>query len=233
MSGESFWVVVPDELAPSSGVVAVPGVPIRVKAELTTASARDAADRYCQGFRKCEPVAVTREAVPAGVLTRWDDASGSIRDLAVTTVDFHPWTLVVPELDAAVAERVARALRSSVDEEGYPRLVSTDPDLPVDADWADVTLWVPDLEAEGKHHTIHVIPGCELSTKQPGLGGSDAEPELQPVDLAVDPPDTPEPDTVDGGRWCVDGHYWVLATVADQSQLERFYEQLRIAPSPG
>jgi hypothetical protein len=46
ITGESFWVVVPSEPASPAGVMVVPGVPIRVKAGLTTASARDAADRY-------------------------------------------------------------------------------------------------------------------------------------------------------------------------------------------
>lgn len=40
----------------------------------------------------------------------------------------------------------------------------------------DVVLWVADLEPEGKHHLIRVIPGCELSVKEPGFGGSDAGP---------------------------------------------------------
>jgi hypothetical protein len=233
ITGEGFWVVLPDELAPSSGVVAVPGVPIRGKAHLTTASARDAADRYCDGFRKCEPSVVNREAVPAGVLTRWDDASGMIRDLRVTTVDFGPWTLVIPELNADPAERVARGLRRSVHEDGYLRLASTDPGVPIDADWADVVLWVPNLETEGKHHSIRVIPGCELSVKEPGLGGSDAGPDLQFLDVVEDPPHTREPDTVEAGRWCVDGRYWVEVTFAERPRLELFHAKLRIVPSVG
>jgi hypothetical protein len=228
ISGEGFWVVLPDELAPSSGVVAVPGVPSRGKAHLTTASARDAADRYCDGFRACEPAVVDREAVPAGVLTRWDDASGTIRDLGVTTLDFGPWTLVIPELDADAAERLALGLSPSLHEDGYPRLTSTDPDVPVDADWADVVLWVPDLDAEGEHHLIRVIPRCELSIKEPGLGGSDASPELQLHDLVEDPPDTAEPDTVEGGRWCVAGRYWVEVTFAGRARLELLHAKLRI-----
>ena len=233
VSGDGFWVVLPDELAPSSGVVAVPGVPLRGKAHLTTASARDAADRYCDGFRKCEPTVVNREAVPTGVLTRWDDASGMIRDLAVTTVDFGPWTLVIPELDARPAERIARGLSRSVQEDGYLRLASADPDVPLDADWADVVLWVPSLDTKAKHHLIRVIPGCELSRKEPDLGGSDAGPDLQLLDVAEDPPDTPEPDTVEAGRWCVDGRYWVEVTFAGRPRLERFHAKLRIVPSVG
>jgi hypothetical protein len=233
ISGEGFWVVLPDELAPSSGVVAVPGVPIRGKAHLTTASARDAADRYCDGFRRCEPAVVNREAVPAGVLTRWDDASGMISDLGVTTVDLAPWTLVLPELDAGPAERVARGLSWSVGEDGYPRLASTDPEVPVDADWADVVLWVPNLGTEGKHHFIRVIPGCELSVKEPGLGGSDAAADLQLLDVVEDPPDTREPDTVEGGRWCVDGRYWVEVTFAERPRLELFHAKLRVVASAG
>src|SRR5919106_3237334 len=186
ISGESFWVVLPDELAPSSGVVALPGVPIRVQAHLTTASARDAADRYCSDLPRCAPVVVDREAVRGGVLTRWDDASGMIRDLGVTTVDFGPWTLVIPQLDAGPAERIARGLTWSVGEDGYPRLASTDPEIPVDADWADVVLWVPNLEADGKHHVIRVLPGCELPVKGPGLEGFHAGPELQLIVAGYD-----------------------------------------------
>ncbi len=81
VTGESFWVILPDELAPPAGVVAVPGVPVRVNAGLTTAPDREAADSYCDDFPECEPIVVTREKLPFGaVLTRWDDASGTIED---------------------------------------------------------------------------------------------------------------------------------------------------------
>ena len=233
ISGEGFWVVLPDELAPSSGVVAVPGVPVRVQAHLTTASARDAADRYCADFRRCAPVVVNREAVPAGVLTRWDDASGMIRDLAVTTVDFGPWTLVIPGLDAGPAERVARGLTLSVGEDGYPRLASTDPEIPVDADWADVVLWVPNLQAAGKHHTIRVLGGCELPVKDPGLEGFHAGPDLQLLDVGYEGGPGREPRPIEAGRWCVDGHYGVEVTFAERPQLELFHTKLRIVPSVG
>ncbi len=145
VSGKSFWVIVPDALAPQSGV-AVPGVPVRVNAGLTTASAREAVDGYCNDFPHCEPVAVSRQRLSAGVLTRWDDASGSIKDLEVTTLDLGSWTFLMLEPDAAVAEQVARAISSSVDADGYPRLASTDPDVPLDSDWAEVVLWVPNSE---------------------------------------------------------------------------------------
>jgi hypothetical protein len=107
VAGESFWVVIPDELAPPSGVVAVPRVPIRVNADLTTAPARVAADRYCDDFHDCEVTVVDRVAVPSGVMTRWDDASGTIRDLDVTTVDLGQWTLVMMEPDATRADEAS------------------------------------------------------------------------------------------------------------------------------
>ena len=228
---DSFWVVLPAELAPSSGVVAVPGVPIRVNAHLTTASPRDAAARYCGDFPRCEPVVVNREAVPAGVLTRWDDASGMIRDLEVTTLDLDVWTLVMLEPDAAVAERVARTLTWSVGEDGYPRMTGSDPEVPVDEDWADVVLWVPG--PEGGHHLIQVIPGCELSVKEPDLGGSDAGPDLQLLDVGYEGGPLREPTPIEAGRWCVDGRYAVEITFADPPRLERLHAELRIVPSVG
>jgi hypothetical protein len=230
ITGEGFWVVLPDELAPSSGVVAVPAVPIGTQAHLTTASARDAADRYCGDFRACEPVVVDQEAVPAGVLARWDDASGMIRDLGVTTVDFGPWTLVIPQLDAGRAERLARGLTWSVGEDGYPRLSSTGPEVSVDTDWAEVVLWVPDLETAGKHHRIRVLPGCELPARGGGLESFDVGPDLQLVVVGYD---GREQTPVEGGRWCVDGHYGVEVTSAERPRLELLHEKLRIVPSVG
>jgi hypothetical protein len=116
-------VIVPDALATPTGVVVGPGIPIRVNAGLTTASARQAADRSCDDFPECEPIVVSREELPAGgVLTRWDDASRTITDLEVTTWDFGQWTLVMSEPDPALAERIARALSWSGDEDGYPHL---------------------------------------------------------------------------------------------------------------
>jgi hypothetical protein len=133
---------------------------MRVKAELTTAAPRDAADRFCDQFPACEPAAVSRARVPLP-LVRWDDASGTIRDLEVTTLDLGTWTLVLAEPDAGRAETVARAVRAEVDADGYPSLSG------VDADWASVMLWV-------RHVFIQVMPGCDLTTKRPYLGDGDA-----------------------------------------------------------
>ena len=201
VAGESFWVVIPDALAPSAGAVAVPKVPTRVNAHLTTAPAREAADRYCADFHECAVTVVERVAVPSGVMTRWDDASGTIRDLEVTTVDLGHWTLVMLEPDAARAERVARVLRWRVDADRYPRVVSTDRGVPVDVDWAGVDLWVPGREAHDEYVLIEIVPGCELSAKRPDLGGSDARP--------------------DGRRWCAAGRYAV------DSALGRSFRVLR------
>jgi hypothetical protein len=214
IGGDSFWVILPDELAPSSGVVAVPEVPLGVRAALTTAPAREAADRHCDGFPECEPTVVSRERLPEPLL-RWDDASGTIRDLGVTTLDLGAWTLVLPEPDARRAERVGRAISASVDADGYPRLASADPGVSLYFDWAGAHLWVAD-------HLIQVIPGCELTTKEPeDLGGSDAGPELE----------LHEPDTPKGGRWCVEGRYWVDVTFAERPTLELLHEKLTIVPA--
>jgi hypothetical protein len=222
VGGESFWVILPDELARPSGVVAVPDVPVRVNAELTTAPAREAAARYCDGFPACEPAAVSHERLPEPLI-RWDDASRTIRDLGITTLGLGPWTLVLSEQDASRAERVGRAIRSSIDADGYPRLASTKPGVPTDHDWAGVLLWVPNPTNERGHHLIHVIPGCALSSKQPDLGGSDAGPALE----------LHEPETVDGGRWCVADRYWVDVTFADRPRLELLHINLRVVPAAG
>jgi hypothetical protein len=70
-------------------VVVVHGLPVRVNelastpmTALTTAEPRHAADRYCADFPACRPVAVEREVFSnRAVVTRWDDASGTLRDL--------------------------------------------------------------------------------------------------------------------------------------------------------
>jgi hypothetical protein len=231
ITGDSFWVVLPDELAPSSGVVAVPGVLNPFRAYVTTAPDREAADSYCHGFPACEPVVVDREGVRAGVLTRWDDASGMIRDLGVTTVAFGSWTLVIPDLDAGPAERVARRLTWSVGEDGYPRLSSTDPEVPVDTDWAEVVLWVPDRETAGEHHRIRVLPGCELA-REAALESFVVSPDLQLVVIGYDGGPGREAPVV-GGRWCVDGHYGVEVTSAERPRLELLHAKLRIVRSVG
>jgi hypothetical protein len=223
IGGESFWVFLPDELAPPAGVVAAPTVPVGFSAELTTAPAREAADRYCDAFPECEPTVVDRKRIPEPLI-RWDDASGTIRDLGVTTVDFGSWTLVLGQVDAGSGERIGRAIRSSVDADGYPRLASTGPAAPLHYDWAGVILWVPNSESQGEHYLIEVMPGCELSAKVPeDLGGADAGPELE----------LHAPDSVKGGTWCVDGRYWVDVAFAEGPTLERFHEKLRIAPAAG
>jgi hypothetical protein len=139
----------------------------------------------------------------------------------------------VLEPDAALAERVARALRWSVGDDGYPRLASTDPEVPVDADFPDVVLWVPNLETAGEHHLIRVLPGCELPAKDPGLGGFDAGPDLQLLDVGYEGGPLREPAPIEGGRWCVEGRYGVEVTFAERPRLERFHAKLRIVASVG
>jgi hypothetical protein len=223
--GESFWVILPDELTPTAEVVAVPGVPARVNAGLSTATARQVADWECgEDFPSCKPVALTREALPSGaVLTRWEDKSETILDLELSTLELETWTLELSHPDARLAERLARALKSSVDEDGYPRLTSTDPEVPLHADWDSVRLWVAGPEAQKERHQIEVIPGCDFTAKTPYLGGSDAGPGLA----------FHEQGPASSGRWCVDGRYWVDVAFIDRPQLERFHQKLRIFPSLG
>jgi hypothetical protein len=226
ITGESFWAVLPDELGHPTAVVAIPSAPNGVKAEigvnagLTTASAREAADRHCDGFGECEVTVVDRLALPSGVMTRWDDATGMIRDLEVTTVDLGQWTLVMLEPDATRAEQVARALRWSADRDRYPRVLSTNREAVVNVDWVGLALWVR-IEGQDEYILIDVLPGCELSTKQPDLGAGDARPDLE-----LHPPDSP-----DGGRWCADGHYSVDVHFVEQPQLKLLHERLKIIPS--
>ena len=225
VAGESFWAVLPDELGRPTAVVAIPTAPIGVtaeigvNAELTTAPAREAADRDCDGFRECEVTVVDRVALPSGVMIRWDDASGMIRDLEVTTVDLGQWTLVMREPDATRAEQVARALRWRAHEDRYPRVVSTNRDAVVNVDWAGLALWVQ-LEGQDEYLLLDIVPGCKLSTKQPDLGAYDALPDLE-----LHPPDS-----ADGGRWCADGRYSIDAYFVEQPQLELLHETLKIIP---
>lgn len=219
--GESFWVILPDELISTAEVVAIPGVPAPVAAGLSTATARQVADWECGDFPSCKPEAVTREELPSGaVLTRWEDASGTILDLDLTTLELGTWTLELSHPDARLAERFARALKAEVDEDGYPRLASTDPEVRLHADWDRVVLWVPSPGTR-EDHQIEVIPGCELTEKEPDLGGADAGPELE----------LHEPDTVAGGHWCVEGRYWVDVAFVDRPRLARFHQRLRIVPA--
>jgi hypothetical protein len=144
VAGDSFWATVPGE--PTSAV-AVPSVPLRVNAGVTTFTPREAAGLACSGFRACEPTPVDR----AGALTRWDDASGTIADLELTTVDLGQWTLAILDPDAARAKRVARSLHWTTDDDGYPRVNAPDD--------AHVSLWLDKT-------LLDISPGCKQSTLQ-------------------------------------------------------------------
>ena len=87
-------------------------------------------------------------------------------------------------------------------------------------DWAGVTLWIPHLEAQDEYVLIEIVPGCDLSTKKPDLGSSDAGSNL----------DLHGPGTVDSGQWCADGRYYVGVSFAKRTQLELLHEHLRIVP---
>jgi hypothetical protein len=100
VTGEAFWLVLPHD---RTRLVAVQGVPVRLDelastpmTALTTAEPRRAADRYRADFPACRAVAVEREVFSnRAVVTRWDDASGTLRDLDVTTARLGRWTLVL------------------------------------------------------------------------------------------------------------------------------------------
>jgi hypothetical protein len=222
--GESYWVILPDELTPTAELIAIPGVPARVSAGLSTATAQQVADRRCgEDLPSCKPEAVTREELPSGaILTRWEDTSGTLLDLDLSTLELGTWTLAISHSDARLAERFAQALQSSVDEDGFPRLASIDPEAPLHADWDYVVLWVRTPSAP-QAHQIEVIPGCDFSAKTPDLGGSDAGPGLE----------FHEQGPASSGSWCVDGRYWVHVAFIDRPRLERFHQQLRIVPSLG
>ena len=224
--GESFWLILPDELAPAIEVVAVPGVPGRVSAGLSTATARQIADRQCgYDFPSCKPETVTREKLPNNaILTRWEDASGTILDFDLTTLELGVWTLEISHPDARLAEHFARALQLSVDEDGYPRLATADPEVPLDADWDYIVFFVPSPGKLANYHQIEVIPGCEFSEKEPALdGGSDVGPELE----------FHEQGPASSGSWCIDGRYWVNVAFIDKPRLVRFHKKLSIVPSLG
>jgi hypothetical protein len=91
---------------------------------------------------------------------------------------------------------------------------------PLSHDWAGVQLWVPDLEKPGEHHGIYIVPGCELSAKEPDLGGQDVGPDLQVNESGQDA----------GGSWCEDGRYWVDVASIDRPRLVHLHEELRIVP---
>jgi hypothetical protein len=38
---------------------------------------------------------------------------------------------------------------------------------------------------------------------------------------------------VKGGRWCVDGRYWIDLGDIERPRLEAFHEKLRIVPASG
>jgi hypothetical protein len=53
----------------------------------------------------------------------------------------------------------------------------------------------------------------DFSAKEPDLGGSEVfGPELQQREY--------------GGRWCVDGRYWVDVSFVERSRLELWHEKL-------
>jgi hypothetical protein len=222
--GESFWVVLPDELVADAGAVVAASVsPLGLAPTgLTIESVRTAADHYCGDFPACEPEAVSRESLPnGGTLTRWDDRSGTIKDLEVSTVALGLWNLVIHHPDAALARRIARAVRVSVDKDLFPRIESAHPGVPVHADWTEMFLWVPAPEA-GEHHLIEVLPGCDLESKEPGLGGRNPGPELE----------LHEADEVAGGRWCERGRYWVdISFEITPGRLELFHAKLDVFPA--
>ena len=222
VTGEAFWILLPDKRA---RVVALQGLPVRVDGlastpipELTTANPRRATDRYCADFPACEPIVIERELAPNGaVVLRWDDASGTLRDLAVTTARFGPWTLVLRGHQEP-ANRIARSLEWRAGRDGFLRVSVTEAGVVLDEDWADVGISVVPAEQQASYG-LQITPGCHLASKEPDLGGDNVGPELERF----------PPDAGGGGRWCAEG-YWVDAFTDDDRALERLHATLRIVP---
>jgi hypothetical protein len=182
VTGEAFWILLPNKRA---RVVALQGVPVRIDGlastpipGLTTANPRRAADRYCADFPACEPIVIERELAPNdAVVLRWDDASGTLRDLAVTTARFGPWTLVLRG-HMEPAKRIARSLEWQAGRNGFLRVSVTEAGVVLDEDWADVLLRVAPA-GQQTSYGLQITPGCHLTSKEPDLGGDDVGPELE------------------------------------------------------
>jgi hypothetical protein len=155
-----------------------------------------------------------------GQLTRWTDAGGMMRDFGLTTVRIGEWTLSLYEGTDAVRETIASGLTWHIDPEGFIQLASSDPQVALDSDWAEVFVFVRDPALQDYYNLLEILPGCRLADKQPDLGGSNAGPRLQ----------VHKEDEAPGGSWCAGGRFWVDASWADGDRLRDLYGKARIIP---
>ena len=206
ITGEAFVVVLPDattaELRPDAPIV-VDGAALTPRQLLTTADPPAAVEPY---FPLSEPAVVTSRLTERGAVVAVWGADGYANTL--TTVDLGTWTLVLDGPDL-LSSKIADALSWEEDSSAMLRITSLDPDVILLEDWAGIQLEMVDQSA-----LVIVLPGCDLTAKQPNLGGSviGAELEVHPS----------------GGRWCANGRYFVEVITDDEAQLRSLYEGLRV-----
>jgi hypothetical protein len=223
VAGETLWVVLPDDGGRMRRVVAVPHAPIGWLGEpdgsepqITTAPSADAAARFCEAARACEPTAVTSKALANGTtLTGWRLRPAG-RRVEVVTLQMGIWVLALREDIPQVTEFIAGLLRWRL-EGGFLLLDSPDPTYPIYEDWAGVRIAIA---GDGAPYSLTVTPGCGLSEKRPDVGRPDARPRLQ----------LHRRGGVPGGEWCSGRRYWVEARNLEGASLERLHEGIEILP---
>ena len=228
IAGDSLWLILPGRTH-EGDIYVFPGAPIRLsdgnspRVGLSAAGAEALAIRHCSGMQDCDPEPTDRTSLPNdGRLTRWADGAGKIRDLGLTTVEFGEWTLSISGGTPAQAELIARALSWRVDRDRFILLRTTLARDVVDRELAQMFVLLQDPERHAYYNLLEVLSGCQLSTKTPDLGGTDADEAL----------DIHEPDTVSGGRWCSGERYWIDAAWVTPDRLRDLFESIEVVAAP-
>jgi hypothetical protein len=176
ISGDSLWVVLPQDLVDLPKLEVIPDFPLIVKENsrtprqtLTTTPGEAFATMRCLAAPVCAAaVLVDSDVLANGAsLQVWSTST----DDPIVAVQMDRWTLVLEGPDTALAKRLAGALRWSVDSDGYLFVQSEDPDI-VSADTPGASLVIPATDSQ-PGIAIRVTPGCdgnvELGRPQVGL----------------------------------------------------------------
>lgn len=230
ISGQSFWVTVPDDLPGVDAVLVVPDATVRIQSPttprtyLTAMSAAEVAAGSCGDVPVCGAPRIQDErALPSGAtFTRWGTG---ITAESTATIAMGPWTLVLEGPDVTAAEAIAASVTWLVDPDGYLVLRSADPAVQVTE--SGVTLVAANSGSPADGVRIHVSPGChgDRTTNPPALGPALERFGTSRVSSAAPVPERP----AYGGRWCAAEGYGVEVVTGDERVLERLHATLRVS----
>lgn len=222
VTGESFWILLPEEVVDPNGAVAFPGVLLEPAFVRTPTAWLSMTEERAFATQFCTPqCSLAADEFPGGArevdLRYWRDDRGAV-PIELATLSAGEWMVALWPIDEASSQRIAEALTYRVTKEGYLLLETIDDEVRIPDSWSDVTLSAQ--LADGTRFSLQVSLGCRSSRSNHDASATQIDGVLK-MDQ-------------DGGNWCYEKQYALDVEFSDRSThedlLEQLHDSVRIEP---